>query len=107
MVTHETSLDEFDTALAAGAKVLDVREGDEYAEGHVPAARLMPLATVPMHADELRGGSPVYIICASGARSAQAVEVLQQLGVEARSVAGGTSAWIRSGRAVATGAPGA
>ncbi len=101
----ETSLDELDAARAAGAKVVDVRESDEYSVGHVPSARLMPLATVAARVDELRGDAPVHVICASGARSAQAVEVLQQLGVEARSVAGGTNAWIRSGRPVETGAP--
>lgn len=100
----ETSLDELDAARASGAQVVDVRERDEFGGGHVPSARLMPLATVPAHADELRGDSPVYVICASGGRSAQAVEVLQQMGVDARSVAGGTSAWIRSGRPVETGA---
>ncbi|TAL20613.1 MAG: rhodanese-like domain-containing protein, partial [Frankiales bacterium] len=38
-------------------------------------------------------------------RSAQAAEILRRAGVDARSVAGGTSAWIRSGRPVETGAP--
>lgn len=104
-MTTETSLDELDAACAVGAKVVDVRERDEFSEGHVPTAQLMPLATVAARADELRGDSPVHVICASGARSAQAVEVLQQLGVDARSVAGGTNAWIRSGRPVETGAP--
>lgn len=99
----EASLDELDAARAAGAAIIDVRESDEYAGGHVPAARLMPLATVPTRADEFRGDAPVYVICASGARSARAVEVLQQRGVDARSVVGGTNAWIRSGRPVKTG----
>lgn len=99
----EVSLDELDAARAAGAKVVDVRESDEFSDGHVPTAQLMPLGTVSARADELRGDSRVYVICASGARSAQAVEMLQQLGVDALSVAGGTNAWIRSGRPVATG----
>ena len=40
------SLDEFDTARKAGAYVIDVREGDEYAQGHVPGAQLLPLGIV-------------------------------------------------------------
>lgn len=104
-MTSEASLEELDAARAAGAEVLDVRDSDEYAEGHVPAARLMPLATVPVRAHELASGGPLYVICASGGRSAQAVQLLQQMGVDARSVTGGTNAWIRSGRPVETGAP--
>lgn len=101
---NETDLDALDAARAAGATIVDVREFHEYESGHVPSARLMPLDTVPARADELRGEAPVYVICASGTRSARATDVLRQLGVPALSVAGGTSAWIRSGRPVRTGA---
>jgi rhodanese-related sulfurtransferase len=104
-MTTEATLEELEAARAAGAEILDVREGDEYAEGHVPSARLMPLGIVPVRAHELPTGTPVYVICASGARSAQAAQILQRAGVDARTVAGGTSAWIRSGRPVETGAP--
>jgi rhodanese-related sulfurtransferase len=104
-MTTEATLEELESARAAGAEVLDVREGDEYAEGHVPSARLMPLGIVPVRAHELPTGTPVYVICASGARSAQAAQILQRAGVDARTVAGGTSAWIHSGRPVETGAP--
>jgi rhodanese-related sulfurtransferase len=104
-MTTEATLEELESARAAGAEVLDVRESDEYAEGHVPSARLMPLGIVPVRAHELPAGTPVYVICASGARSAQAAQILQQAGVDARTVADGTNAWIRSGRPVETGAP--
>ena len=105
-MTTEATLDELDAARAAGAQIVDVRESDEYAEGHVPGARLMPLGLVPVLAHELSSkDTPVHVVCASGARSAQAAEILRRAGVSARSVAGGTSAWIRSGRPVETGAP--
>jgi rhodanese-related sulfurtransferase len=95
-MTTEATLDELETACAAGDAVLDVRESDEYAEGHVPSARLMPPGIVPVRAHELPSGTPVYVVCASGGRSAQAAQILQRAGVDARSVAGGTNAWIRS-----------
>ena len=104
-MTTEATLDELDAARTAGAQVVDVRESDEYAQGHVPGARLMPLGVVPVLAHELPTGTPVHVICAGGARSAQAVEILRRAGVDARSVAGGTNAWMRSGRLVETGDP--
>jgi rhodanese-related sulfurtransferase len=48
---------------------------------------------------------PVYVICASGNRSAAMTDVLVAAGYEAYSVAGGTAAWARSGRPVETGGP--
>lgn len=104
-MTTEATLDELDAARAAGAQIVDVRESDEYAEGHVPGARLMPLGLVPVLAHELPRDTAVHVVCASGARSAQAADILRRAGVDARSVAGGTNAWIRSGRPVETGAP--
>ena len=41
---QEIDLDSFATAHAAGGYVIDVREPDEYVDGHVPGARLVPLA---------------------------------------------------------------
>lgn len=101
----EINLDQLDQACATGATLIDVRESDEYAAGHVPGAQLMPLGVVPVRAHELPTDEPVYVICGSGGRSYQAAEHLKGAGVDARSVAGGTSAWARSGRPVETGPP--
>lgn len=103
-MVREASLEELEQAAAASGPVIDVREGDEYVAGHVPGARLMPLGIVPVRAQELPKDQPVYVICASGGRSAQAAQALARAGVDARSVAGGTKAWIASGRRVETGA---
>jgi rhodanese-related sulfurtransferase len=77
--------------------VLDVREPDEYAAGHVPGAELVPLATVPLRLGELPVDRPVYVVCAVGARSAQAASFLAARGVDAVNVEGGTQAWVASG----------
>lgn len=90
-------------AHADGAVVVDVREPFEYADAHVPGARLVPLGQIPHHADELPKDEPVYVICASGNRSLTAAAYLRRAGVDARSVAGGTSAWQRAGLPVAEG----
>lgn len=97
---REVNLDKFAAAHADGAVVIDVREPFEYAAGHVPGARLLPLAQVPQYVGELAGRAPVYVICATGNRSLAAAEFLSVNGVDAWSVAGGTSAWRRSGRPV-------
>lgn len=77
--------------------VVDVREPWEYAEGHVPGARPVPLATVPARAGDLPTDRPVYLICAVGARSGQAAAYLARLGLEAVNVEGGTSEWLAAG----------
>ena len=47
---------------------------------------------------------PVYLICATGSRSLAAADFLARAGVQALSVAGGTSAWLRAGPPIVHGA---
>lgn len=98
---REVNLEKFAAAHADGAVVIDVREPFEYAAGHVPGAGLLPLSEVPVRAAELPKDEPVYVICATGNRSLAAADYLAGSGVDAWSVAGGTSEWQRSGRPVA------
>ena len=63
-----------------------------------PGAVLVPLATVPDNVDAFRGDGPVYVICRSGGRSMKACEYVAAQGLEPVNVAGGTLAWIDSGR---------
>lgn len=103
-MTNEASLQDVEQALARGATVLDVRESEEYAGGHLPGARLLPLGVLPVRMHELVK-EPVYVVCQSGGRSAQAQQLLARAGFDARSVSGGTAAWTSSGRPVETGRP--
>ncbi len=99
----EVDLDAFVAAHTGGALVIDVREPYEYVSGHVPGARLVPLASLPAHAAGLPGDEPVYIICATGNRSLTAARFLARRGVDAKSVAGGTSRWLTRGLPVVSG----
>jgi rhodanese-related sulfurtransferase len=99
----ETTLEQFAAAHADGAAVIDVREPAEYASGHVPGAVLMPMGQLPSRTGELERTGPVYVICASGNRSGAMADYLVRAGFDARSVAGGTSAWSQSGRPVVVG----
>ncbi|WP_324651780.1 rhodanese-like domain-containing protein [Georgenia sp. H159] len=99
----EVSIDQFAAAKVDGAFVVDVREPGEYVQGHVPGARLIPLSEVPARTAALPTDQPVYVVCASGNRSLRATEYLRAAGLDAYSVDGGTTGWIRAGKPVVTG----
>jgi rhodanese-related sulfurtransferase/molybdopterin-guanine dinucleotide biosynthesis protein A len=99
----EIDIDEAAARIAAGATVVDVREPDEYADGHVPGAALIPLGDVAERSDEVPTDREVLIICKMGGRSLRAAEHLRTVGVDAVNIAGGTMAWIEAGHPVATG----
>ena len=99
----EIDLDAFAAAHADGAFVLDVREPAEYVDGHVPGARLIPLAQVLARRAEVPSSEPVYVVCASGNRSKSATDWLRSSGLQAVSVHGGTSGWVAQGRPVVRG----
>ncbi len=103
MAIREVQVDELAAVLGQGARLVDVREVDEYTGGHVPGAVHIALGTVPDRVDAFRGDGPVYVVCRSGARSMRACEYLAQFGVDAVNVAGGTLAWVSSGRDVVAG----
>jgi rhodanese-related sulfurtransferase len=104
MAIQEITVDQLAELLEHGARLVDVREPNEYADVRVPNGTLVPLAEVPDHLDEFPEGSTTYVICRSGARSMRACEYVATHGREAVNVAGGTLAWIGSGRQVDRGA---
>lgn len=83
--------------------LIDVREPDEYASGHVPGARLVPLGSVPSTDLDVYRGSTLYVICRSGARSQRACEFLAEAGFDVVNVAGGTMAWVMAGHPIVEG----
>jgi len=103
--TPEIDVEQLARASAAGATVIDVREASEYVAGHVPDATPIPMAQLASRIDELDESRPVYVLCATGGRSAAMTDLLVAAGLNAYSVAGGTVAWSHSGRALETGAP--
>ena len=103
MTVPEIDIDEFADHVAAGARIIDVREPDEYTAGHVPGAVLVPLGTVPDQLDQFGGDGTTYVICQAGGRSMRAAQFAAEHGHEVVNVAGGTGAWIASGRDVITG----
>ena len=100
--TPEISLEVYAAQRETGVTI-DVRERDEYMQGHVPGAILVPMGQLASRLHELDRTARIHVICASGNRSRAITDLLVAAGVDAVSVAGGTAAWIESGRAVEVG----
>ena len=98
----EISVSELAPLLVNGAVLIDVREADEYAAGHVPTAISIPLSTVQDRVDEFRHDGTVYVICQVGGRSMRACQYLADFDIDNLvNIAGGTSGWLALGNAVA------
>jgi sulfur dioxygenase len=84
-------------------QVIDVRDPDEFDGplGHIRGARPIPLSELPKRRDELSRDHPIVTVCRSGARSAQAVVLLQKAGfVDVANLAGGMIRWRAEGHPV-------
>lgn len=94
------SIDEIASALADGVTLLDVREDDEWAAGHIEGAQHIPLGDVPARMSELDPDVPLWLICHSGGRSQRAAVYLNRNGFDVSNVADGMLAWVQAGRPV-------
>ncbi len=67
---------------ADGRRILDVRSKEEWDEGHIPGATLLPLPDVAARIDEVvpDRATPLLLHCFSGARSARAAAYLVGIG---------------------------
>ena len=96
----EVGIDAIDAA-PPNALLLDVREPEEYARGHVRGAVNVPQADLATRLGELPKDRPILTICQSGMRSLRTAQFLRQQGwQDVATVAGGTSAWRAAGRPV-------
>jgi rhodanese-related sulfurtransferase len=104
---NDISLEELKAGLATGAILLvDVREADEYAAGHIAGALFNPLSQfdpgkLPV-ADE---GQKLVIYCRSGKRSVTAMEQARLMGRRDANThfGGGILAWLNAGEPVVGG----
>ena len=86
--------------LGERVEIIDVREPAEFggALGHISGAKLIPLGELAKRAGEVSRDKPVVTVCRSGARSAQAVALLQKAGLsEVANLAGGMLRWRADG----------
>jgi NADH dehydrogenase FAD-containing subunit/rhodanese-related sulfurtransferase len=74
--------------------LLDVRQPGEYAAGHIPGARLIPLPELGDRLDEIDEGKTVLVYCAVGGRSRVAAQMMAGKGyASVINLAGGFKAW--------------
>ena len=93
-------LDGREAQAVAGATWIDVREQDEWDEGHIPGAIHIPRGSLESRIEGAIGdrSRPLVVYCASGGRSAFATDTLVALGYEQpASLAGGFTEWKRNG----------
>ena len=90
---------EAEALIAAGdIDIVDVREPSEWATGHVPGARLVPLGQLRGDLDAAKLGTKVLFVCAAGGRSLTAAKLAEARGVaDVISMDGGTSGWKAEG----------
>jgi sulfur-carrier protein adenylyltransferase/sulfurtransferase len=80
--------------------LVDVREEDEWSEGHIPGAVHVPRGFLESRIEQVAPdhARPVVVYCAGGSRSAFAAKSLEELGYEhVASLAGGYTDWKRNG----------
>ncbi len=100
---REVSVDEAQALVADGAALVDVREADEWQQGHLPGAVHVPRGFLELRIEERvpDRDAVVVLYCAGGTRSALAARTLAEMGYSgAVSLAGGFSRWKESGGSV-------
>ncbi|EKN66825.1 rhodanese-like domain-containing protein [Schinkia azotoformans] len=87
-------VNEAEKLIEQGITVIDVRTPQEYEEGHIPDANLIPLQEMESRLNEFSEDEQYLIVCRSGNRSAQASEILVQNGMkQIYNMTGGMNEW--------------
>ena len=93
---------EFEDAVAeAGDRLLliDVREPEEFALGHLPNSRLLPLRDLVGAVEDLPRDRPIFLVSRSGRRSTRAMRLFADVGFErVFNLKGGILSWKARGR---------
>ncbi|MCQ4294846.1 rhodanese-like domain-containing protein [Pseudomonas stutzeri] len=100
---REVSMTEADAAIQAADVLIDVREPDEFREGHIDGALNIPRGVLEFKLS----GTPelgardlsVVLYCKTSGRAALAAAALQEMGyMNVKSIAGGFDAWVEAGK---------
>jgi phage shock protein E len=99
-ITEISPQDSAEKLKSGEAFIVDVRDKDEWDEGHIPGALHMSRGTIELDIEEKVPDPDAMIICHCGAggRGALATESLQKMGYKnVRNMAGGFKAWKAAG----------
>lgn len=92
-MTKSISMNEFNKLVKNKANVIDVRETYEFQSGHIKGSVNIPLSQLTVKTKELEKDKSYLLVCASGARSANACDYLSRMGYNVTNVKGGIMAW--------------
>ncbi len=103
---QEVAVDQAEQAIREADVLIDVREADEYAAGHVPGAVLIPRGMLEFRLSNTPELEPrdlkIVLYCKTSGRAALAACALHEMGyLNVRSIAGGFDAWVEAGKPVA------
>jgi len=85
------------------AVFIDVRSAEDYAKGHIPQARSLPLDQIEGRAQTLPKNKPLIVVCATGRNAGAAATQLKAKGLEnVVTLSGGMAAWQQAGLPVTT-----
>ena len=78
-------------------QLLDVRDADEWAAGHIEGALHIPMGEITARQRELAADRPIVTVCRSGNRAAAVTDALKRVGYDAETLDGGMKAWAAEG----------
>jgi len=102
---QEIPLDQAEQAIRDADVLIDVREADEFAAGHIPGAILLPRGLLEFKLSGMPQMAPrdlrVVLYCKTSGRAALAACAMQDMGyLDVKSIAGGIDAWAQAGKPV-------
>lgn len=103
---REVSLDDAEQAIRDADLLLDVREADEFAAGHLPGAILVPRGLLEFRLSSTPAMEPrdlkIVLYCKTSGRAALAARAMQEMGyLNVQSIAGGFDAWAAAAKPIA------
>jgi rhodanese-related sulfurtransferase len=107
-VVAQTAAADLPAEFGPASVLLDVRENDEWRQGHAAGAQHIPMGEVPARVNEIDPEAKLYVVCKVGGRSQKVAQYLASNGYAPVNVSGGMLAWANAGRPVVTddGSPG-
>jgi rhodanese-related sulfurtransferase len=102
---REIALQEAEAAIQQSDVLIDVREADEFAAGHLPGAVLVPrgLLEFKLSGTPALSGRDLKVVlyCKTSGRAALAAQTMQSMGyLNVSSITGGFDAWAAAGKSV-------
>jgi rhodanese-related sulfurtransferase len=103
MVHNVTAQQARELISRGDVEIIDVREPSEFSSGHLPGAKLVPLASLRASTKKVLRRDGVLFVCAAGVRSETAARLAASVGLEkVYTLRGGTRGWASAGLPLVT-----